>query len=126
MGCISSTFADEPQEENQNGGRLRLNKKTGEPELGDIDAKDEEGFFEAMDAGEGEQFMAVRPYVGAIVEPASHPAPNPAAPTENWQLTYVYGYKCEEARQNVFLNPNGETVYMTAALGVILNTDSNT
>jgi WD40 repeat protein len=38
----------------------------------------------------------------------------------------VYGYRCEDSRQNLYFNAGGQAVYMTAALGVILNQQSNT
>jgi microtubule-associated protein-like 6 len=41
-------------------------------------------------------------------------------------LDYVYGYRCEDSRQNVFINKEGNAVYMTAALGVILDPRTNT
>lgn len=83
-------------------------------------------FFAAEDAGAGEQFMAVKPWIGAIVEPTNHNPPNPAAPNVNYTLEYVYGYRCEDSRQNVFFNTSNQAVYMTAALGVILDPNSNT
>ncbi len=70
--------------------------------------------------------MAVKPWIGAIKEPANHPPPNPAPPSVQYALEYVYGYRCEDSRMNVYFNPSGEAVYMTAALGVILNTKNNT
>ena len=80
--------------------------------------------------------MAVRPYIGAIVEPDNRklsrsssyfnsssldPPVNPAKPDTIYNLDYVYGYRCADSRQNVFYNSNGQAVYMTAALGVILD-----
>jgi hypothetical protein len=106
--------------------RTRFDKKTGEVIYGDPEDKPDNDFFEAMDAGAGEQFMAVRPYVGAIKEPDNHPEANADAPDENWNLEYVYGYRCEDSRQNLYLNNANQCVYMTAALGVILDEDSNT
>lgn len=41
-------------------------------------------------------------------------------------LEYVYGYRCQDSRQNVFYNPEGKVVYMTACLGVILDQETNT
>jgi len=38
----------------------------------------------------------------------------------------VYGYRCADSRQNVFFNSAGQAVYMTAALGIILDQSSNT
>jgi len=70
--------------------------------------------------------MAVRPYLGAIMEPANHPPPNPAQPDTRYQLEYVYGYRCADSRQNVYFNSAGQAVYMTAALGIILDQSSNT
>jgi len=38
----------------------------------------------------------------------------------------VYGYRSADSRQNVFFNKSGQAVYMTAALGIILDQSSNT
>lgn len=38
----------------------------------------------------------------------------------------MYGYRCADSRQNVYFNSSGQAVYMTAALGVILDQSSNT
>jgi WD40 repeat protein len=104
-----------------------LNKKSGKGEAGSEGAeKPESDFFECMDAGQGEQFMAVRPYMGAIMEPDNHNPNNAAAPDCSYELEYVYGYRCADSRQNVYFNNGGECVYMTAALGVILDHGSNT
>jgi hypothetical protein len=43
-----------------------------------------------------------------------------------YNLHYVYGYRCEDSRQNLYFNSEGNVVYMTAALGVILDCGSNT
>ncbi len=82
--------------------------------------------FEEVDAGQGEQFMAVKPWIGAVKEPLDHPPVDPSAPNLSFTLEYVYGYRCEDSRQNVYFNSKGEAVYMTAAMGVILNPQSNT
>jgi microtubule-associated protein-like 6 len=42
-----------------------------------------------------------------------------------YNLEYVYGYRSADSRQNVFFNSTGQAVYMTAALGVILDFNSN-
>ena len=52
--------------------------------------------------------------------------PNADAPDVKYDLEYVYGYRCADSRQNVYLNDDGNAVYMTAALGVILDIGSNT
>jgi len=36
-------------------------------------------------------------------------------------IDWVYGYRSEEARMNVQYNAEGNAVYPTAALGVVLN-----
>ena len=72
-----------------------------------------------MPPGEGDEFAAVKPWLGAIKEPKTHPKPNKAAPAENLEIDWVFGYRSEEARQNCFYNTNGDAVYPTAALGVI-------
>ena len=81
--------------------------------------------------------MAVKPWIGAVVEPQNRKSyliyfiyidnpPEPSPPDVNYKLDYVYGYRCEDSRQNVYFNASGKAVYMTAALGVILDPRSNT
>ena len=95
--------------------------------------------FAVEDAGAGEQFMAVKPWIGAIKEPQNRTLlifsltfiskdnfADSSPPDVSYTLEYVYGYRCEDSRQNVFFNQAGQAVYMTAALGVILNMDNNT
>jgi len=133
MGCEFSADASNPasgSDFNMENGkqRGRFDKATGEI----IDASDPRelpdgaGMFEEVDAGQGDQFMAVKPWIGAVKEPSSHPPVNPSPPDARYALEYVYGYRCEDSRQNVYFNSKGEAVYMTAALGVILEPKSNT
>lgn len=46
-------------------------------------------------------------------------------PDANYVLEYAYGYKCDEARQNVFLGSDGKVIYMTAALGIMHDFSTN-
>lgn len=84
-------------------------------------------FFESERAGTGERAGAAKPISGAIRPPTNPPAFKNAVPSVNLELEYVYGYRCEDTRQNLFYtaNPN-EVVYMTAAVGVVLNKTTNT
>ena len=75
--------------------------------------------FEKVLPGEGDEFAAVKPWLGAIKEPKNHPKPNTKEPEEQLEIDWVYGYRSEEARQNCFFNSAGQAVYPTAALGVI-------
>ena len=126
MGCQLSGDAQEPSAEGRST-RTKFDKATGEIiECEDGSEKPDTALFEAVDAGEGEQFMAVKPWIGAVKEPTNHPPPNPSPPDVNYTLEYVYGYRCEDSRQNVYFNSAGQAVYMTAALGVILNQSNNT
>ena len=80
--------------------------------------------FAGQDAGKGEQFMAVKPWIGAVVEPASHPDPNPEKPNACLNLAFIYGYRCADSRQNVFFNSSGKVAYMTASVGVVMDYSS--
>jgi WD40 repeat protein len=136
MGCASSNSAQNPNggfaddatfKAEENIRRVKFDKSSGQAVVVTAPSnKPESNFFDATDAGHGEQFMAVRPYLGAIVEPANHPPNNPNPPDTHYALEYVYGYRCADSRQNVFFNSNGQAVYMTAALGIILDINSNT
>ena len=51
--------------------RAKFDKNTGDVITMDIAVKVdvEYGVFDEVDAGSGEQFMAVKPWIGAVVEP---------------------------------------------------------
>ena len=132
MGACSSGeatsaegYADEP-EGFEDHKRVHENKKTGEIEEHDISHdKPEDDFFdfdeEVEEAAVTKEFLAVKPWIGAVKEPDDHPPVNKSAPDEEYELEYVYGYRCEDSRQNVYYNPDGKITYMTACLGVILD-----
>jgi hypothetical protein len=141
MGCGGSSGASDPNDEKidwknaeiddefnkdtNKGKSKKFNKKTGMVE-DKIEADDREfDFFEGADAGSGEQFMSVRPYEGAIMEPKNHNDASNDAPDVEYELEYVYGYRCEDSRMNLFYNKDGHATYFTAALGVILDHGSN-
>lgn len=96
-------------------------KKLGVYVAKDPEDREENEFFEVEEAGEGEQFMAVKPWIGAIMEPDNHPQPNPSPPDVRYKVDYVYGYRSHDTRQNVYFNQNGQAIFMSAALGVILD-----
>ena len=41
-------------------------------------------------------------------------------------ITYVYGYRSYDTRDNLRYNAQGEVVYHTAACGIVLNKNKNT
>lgn len=68
--------------------------------------------------------MAIKPYLSAIMWPTKKPVLNKEKPDQSYEIDFVYGYKCEEVRQNLFYNSKRRPVYMTAAIGVILDAKS--
>ena len=67
--------------------------------------------------------MAVKPWLGAVKKPEEMKKVkfNKTPPDEQYEVDFVHGYKSDSVRQNLFFNPQGHPVYMTAALGVILD-----
>lgn len=54
--------------------------------------------FELEEAADGEQFMAVKPWIGAIKEPEPCPEVIKDAPDVTYCIEHVYGYRCEDSR----------------------------
>lgn len=122
MGCGSSSAAD-PRESGVLSGEFDDGRC---PQSKQINGEaPEDGFFEVEDA-EGQEFMAVKPWIGQIEEPETHNDINADKPDCQHQLEYVYGYRSQDSRQNAYFNASGKATYMTAALGVILDHESNT
>lgn len=90
---------------------------------------EEDEVFEC-EMAEGQEFMASKPWLGAIAEPTNHNPNNAEKPDEQYKLEYAYGYTSNghysNGRQNCFYNAAGNAVYHTACIGVILDHESNT
>lgn len=111
MGCGSSTASAPGRMAGDEGdmdydSRTKFDKKTGEA-IECAEGKDDDGpesdFFEVEEA-QGEQFMAVLPWKGQVAEPDSHNEPNPEKPEVTYSLEYVYGYRCQDSKQNCYWN----------------------
>jgi microtubule-associated protein-like 6 len=74
---------------------------------------------ESFDDPTGDEFMAVKPWLGAIVAPTNAAAPNSREPDLRVELEWVYGYQSELSQQNLVYNAQDEVVYHTAAVGII-------
>ena len=127
MGCGSSSasspasgsYPDDDEDFRAETNRQKAGGKSKNAK-GGVKEDCEDDMFEVEEAT-GEQFMSVRPWIGQIAEPASHNDVCNDKPDETYALEYVYGYRSADSRQNVHYNSNGNAVYMTAALGVILD-----
>lgn len=122
MGCGSSSAGEDGAGgEFDDAARLRMKKN----QKVKADRPEDDDFFE-VETAQGQEFMASKPWMGQVKEPDNAPANNPAKPDENYSLEYVYGYRSQDSRQNVYFNKEGNATYMTAALGVILDHNANT
>ncbi|ETV84876.1 hypothetical protein, variant [Aphanomyces astaci] len=75
-----------------------------------------------FEGGKGDEFMAVKPWVGAIREPTnwtSKPDDN-EAPLSSLELSFVYGYRGFDTRNNLSFGAGANTIiYHAAALGIV-------
>ena len=71
-----------------------------------------------------EAFQAVKPWIGAVVAPSNPPQLSSAAPESNLELEWVYGYRAQDARNNLRYTGAGNIVYSAASVGVVLNRDN--
>lgn len=76
----------------------------------------------------GEEFMAIKPWLGAIKEPSVKFNPHGAQllPPISVELEYVYGYRTKDCRQNLFYTNKNEVVYHAAAVIIHHNFEKNT
>lgn len=88
------------------------------------------GMFEEEDMGEGDQRMAVIPFLGEVKNsfPSGFKAlPNAGEkPSANIKLKYAFGFRSFDTRSNLKYTSATEIAYTTAALGVLLNKPGNT
>ena len=91
----------------------------------DVGDKEEIG-SEDEEKEEGDEWLANIPFKGQMQAPTNMLKPVSKEPDEFYNIEYAYGYRCEDVRQNAFLSDTKKVVYMTAALGVVLDPNKNT
>ena len=112
------------------GEKIKENAKdkklvNAEIETLELDPKAKE-IFEIAHVGHGDESMACLPFKGALKEPHNHPPINPQRPDVTYEIEFVYGYRNEECRQNLFYNSRKKPVYITAAIGIIFDPKTRT
>lgn len=84
--------------------------------------------FHALEEMGGDEFMAIKPWTGAIREPSNwNHVENPLEPDQELQLNFVYGYRAFDTRNNLrYADDKWEIVYHAAAIGVVYNAKTHT
>jgi microtubule-associated protein-like 6 len=109
----------------------RSDKKNMVKEGIDFKAKeaDDGNMFAEEEMGEGDQFMAVKPWKGVVdhsVPSGFKPSRSDGeAPDSELQLEHIYGYRCHDTRNNLRYTQAGLLAYHTAGVGVILDQGQN-
>jgi hypothetical protein len=92
------------------------------------------GLFELDDsASAGDEFMAVKPWIGAIVAPSAPPPAASGPPSASLDLEWVHGYSAQASRNSLRYcqtkerssSGKGDIVYPAASLGVVYDLTSN-
>ena len=87
-------------------------EKEGNPREPGLLEEEEEGFGERLG---GDEFMAVKPYLGAIVAPTSYSKSAAVGPPSTISLQHIHGYRAYDTRNNVkYLAGSKEAVYFGA------------
>jgi microtubule-associated protein-like 6 len=89
----------------------------------------DDGLFDIDPAEKGEEFVSIKPWMGAIKEPSTYykdPLNQNKEPRVDLSIDYVYGYRGRDAKNNIRYLKNGNIVYHTAALAIVLDINSNT
>eukprot|EP00829_Urostomides_striatus_P002498 TRINITY_DN126_c0_g2_i3.p1 TRINITY_DN126_c0_g2~~TRINITY_DN126_c0_g2_i3.p1 ORF type:complete len:718 (+),score=188.63 TRINITY_DN126_c0_g2_i3:67-2220(+) len=72
------------------------------------------------------EHAAVDKTKGVIIPPTNPPPIDLKAPKVSFVPHYVYGYRGYDCRQNLFFSDEGKLIYHIAAVGIILDPESNT
>lgn len=113
MGCIASR--DSNEETPDSYGNADTDRKANRVADDDFNAEETKGEETAVAAFDS----------SLIVAPSVPPSVNTGVPRADFTPQYVYGYRGHDSRENLFFSLAGNLVYPMAALGVILNPNTN-
>ena len=91
--------------------------------------ENKEALFEMDEGVEGDQFMASKPWEGAIKEPTQFKKPQrnqDQAPKIDLELEFVHGYRSRDCKNNIRYLKDGSICYHAAALGIVLDKKTHT
>jgi len=86
------------------------------------------GLFEEEDAGAGDEFMAVKPWLGQIREPSNFkraPKNQEKPPTIALDLEWIHGYRARDSKNNISILADGCVAYHAAAVGIIYDPEDH-
>ena len=92
-----------------------------------LDDDEDDGGFEIEEMEAGDEFMAVKPWLGAMKAPTGF-EPDPKqrkAPNVKLELEYCHGYRAKDCRNNLRYLEDGRVIYHAAAVGVQMNVKKN-
>lgn len=72
------------------------------------------------------RFNASMAWRGAIHAPSDEPKNDPSVPKQNLELEWVYGYRCDDSRNNVWIDGNDNLVYPSAGVLVAYDVKAHT
>lgn len=82
-----------------------------------------------QDVGEGDEFMAVKPWIGQMKEPTGFVKPpknQNLAPSVKVNLEWVHGYRSRDAKNNISFLVDGSIAYHAAGLGIVYDPTEHT
>ncbi|CAG9325772.1 unnamed protein product [Blepharisma stoltei] len=120
-------FEDIPKEMALNKKNEEVKEKTKVKVAAALENNDPNSFFQFEELGEGDQFLAVKPWEGAIKPPSGFikaPRNQNQAPAIDLSLEWVHGYRAKDCRNNLRYLHDGRIIYHAAGLGISLNKET--
>lgn len=107
--------------------------KHGDKIVGDIEGIEigtnvQDGMFQDENIKKIDEFMAIKPWLGAIKPPSyfiKPPVGYDHKPKVQINLEYCFGYRAKDCRNNIKYLADGRICYNAAGLGVVLDPDTN-
>lgn len=87
------------------------------------------GLFEEEDNAAGDEFMAVKPWLGQMREPSNFrkaPKNQEQPPTVTFELEWIHGYRARDSKNNISILKDGCIAYHAAAVGIVYDHEDHT